>query len=131
MSAPWKPDGYGQLSPYLMIANGNDVLSFLTHAFGASQLRRFDGEDGRIMHIELRIGDSVVMLSEGGGAYPPFPAWMHLYVPDVDESYRRALEAGGRTVQEPVQKAGDPDRRGGVMDPSGNTWWISTQVGEG
>lgn len=60
--------------------------------------------------------------------WPAFPAWLHVYVRDVDATYRRALEVGGASVQEPQQKEGDPDRRGGVKDPAGNTWWISSQV---
>ena len=84
--------------------------------------------DGTVMHAEVQIDDSVVMLADGGRPWPAFPAWLHVYVRDVDATYRRALEAGGASVQEPQQKEGDPDRRGGVKDPAGNTWWISSQV---
>jgi len=80
------------------------------------------------MHVEVRIDDTVVMLADGGGAWPPFPVYLHVYVDDVDATYRRALEAGGVSAQEPSRKEGDPDRRGGVKDPAGNTWWIATQV---
>ena len=125
----FRPEGYPQMSPYLMVTEGEQVVRFLREAFDAVELRRFDGPGGTIAHLELRIGDGVVMLSEGGGDFPPFPAWIHLYLPDVQSSFQRALAAGGQSVQEPVQKAGDPDLRGGVRDPSGNVWWISTQVG--
>jgi len=67
------------------------------------------------------------MIADAGGAYPAFPVWLHVYVPDVDETYRKARAAGGVPVQEPMRKAGDPDKRSGVKDPCGNTWWISTQ----
>jgi len=100
----------------------------LEQAFGATALRRFDMPDGTVMHAELRIDDSVVMLAEAGEGWPAFPAWLHLYVADVDATYRRAVALGGVPVQEPQRKEGDPDRRGGVKDPAGNTWWISTQV---
>jgi PhnB protein len=80
------------------------------------------------MHAELRIGDTVVMIADAGGNGPAFPVWLHVYVQDVEATCRRALEAGGISVQELVRKEGDPDRRG-VKDPSGNTWWIATQVG--
>jgi uncharacterized glyoxalase superfamily protein PhnB len=80
------------------------------------------------MHAEVRIDDTVVMIADGGGAWPAFPSWLHVYVPDVDATYRRALAAGGVSVQEPKAREGDPDRRGGVKDPGGNTWWVSTQV---
>ena len=59
---------------------------------------------------------------------PAFPVWLHVYVPDVDATYRRALAAGGTGIQAPEQKD-DPDRRAGVQDPAGNVWWIATQVG--
>jgi PhnB protein len=128
MSAAWKPAGYTSLAPYLAVDGAQRVIDFLRAAFDAEELRRHDGPDGKVMHAEIRIDDTVVMLTDGGGAWPPFPAWIHLYVPDVDAAYQRALGAGGTSVQVPVQK-GDPDKRGGVMDPSGNTWWIATQVG--
>lgn len=128
MTAAFKPAGYPSLSPYLMVQGAQRTIDFLKQAFGATELRRFDGPDGTIMHVELRIDDGIVMLSDGGEKFPPFPAWVHLYVADVDLVYRRALAAGGVSVQEPKQQAGDPDRRGGVTDPGGTTWWISTQV---
>lgn len=80
------------------------------------------------MHAEVRIDDSVVMLADGNADWPPVPSYVHVYVPDVDATYRRALEAGPTSVQEPVQKD-DEDRRGGVRDAGGTTWWIVTRVG--
>ncbi|KFA89827.1 VOC family protein [Archangium violaceum] len=127
MTRPYKPDGYPSASAYVMVNGAQRVIDFLKKAFDATELRRYDGPNGSIMHVEVRIDDSVIMLSEGGGSFPAFPVWLHLYVPDVDATYQRALAAGGVSVQEPQQK-GDPDRRGGVKDPSGNTWWISTQM---
>jgi len=73
----------------------------------------------------VRIDDSVVMIADGGDAFPAVPIGLHVYVPDVDATYQRALTAGGVSVQEPTHKD-DPDRRGGVQDPAGNTWWIAT-----
>jgi len=128
MSDHWKPAGYTSLSPYLMVENAQRVIEFLKAAFGAAELRRYDMPDGTIMHVEVRIDDSVVMLADAGGPFPAFPVWLHLYVPDVDAAYTRALQAGGTSAQEPQQKPGDPDRRGGVKDPAGNTWWISQQM---
>ncbi|WP_233165921.1 VOC family protein [Archangium sp. Cb G35] len=127
MTRPYKPDGYPSVSAYVMVNGAQRVIDFLKKAFDATELRRYDGPNGSIMHVEVRIDDSVIMLSDGGGSFPAFPVWLHLYVPDVDATYQRALAAGGVSVQEPQQK-GDPDRRGGVKDPSGNTWWISTQM---
>lgn len=123
-----KPEGYSTVSPYLVVAGAQQVIDFLKQAFDTAELRRYDMPDGSIMHAEVRIGNTVVMLGDAGGHWPAFPSWMHLYVDNVDVTYQRALAAGGVSVQEPSRKEGDPDRRGGVKDPGGNTWWIATQV---
>jgi uncharacterized glyoxalase superfamily protein PhnB len=127
MNHAYKPAGYTSVSPYLIVAGAARVVEFLKEAFDATELRRFDMPDGTIMHVEVRIDDSVVMMGDAGGPWQPAPAHVHVYVRDVDETYRRALAAGGVSVQEPQQRAGDSDKRGGVKDPAGNTWWIGTQ----
>lgn len=129
MNAAWKPDGYSTVSPYLIAEGAQGVLDFLRAAFGATELRRFDMPDGTIMHVEVRVGDTVVMLGDAGESWPATPCHVHVYVEDVDAVFRRALDAGGTPVAEPTRQEGDPDRRGGVKGPAGNTWWISTQVG--
>ena len=128
MPTSFKPDGYSTVSPYLIAAGAQRVVEFLQKAFGARQLRRFDLPDGSIMHVEVRIGDTVVMIGDAGAEWPAVPAHLHVYVDDVDAIYQRALEAGGTAVQPPERKPDDLDRRGGVKDPAGNTWWIATQV---
>lgn len=127
MSAPYKPSGFPSVSAYVMASDARKVIDFVTKVFDATPERRFDSPDGRIMHAEMRIEDSVVMLADANADWPSAPAWLHIYVPDVDATYQRALAAGGTSVQPPQQRAGDPDRRGGVADPCGNQWWISTQ----
>jgi PhnB protein len=127
MTIPYKPDGYSSVSPYLIVRGAADTIAFLVQALGAVELRRFPDPEGRIMHAEVRIGDSVVMIADGNDAWPPLPANVHVYVPDVDATYQRALAAGGISVQEPVQKQ-DEDKRGGVKDAGGTTWWIATKV---
>lgn len=128
MTPTWKPVGYSSVSVYIVANGAQRVIDFLKKTFGAADLRRFDNPDGTIMHAEVRIEDTVVMIADAGGAYPAFPVWLHVYVPDAHATYKKALAAGGISVQEPVQKPGDPDLRGGVKDPCGNTWWISTQL---
>lgn len=128
MRQSYKPEGYGSVSPYLVVEGADGTIEFLVRAFGAVELRRFPGEDGKIAHAEVRIDDGVVMIADAANGWPAAPAHVHLYLPDVDEAYRRALEAGARSVQEPVKKD-DPDRRGGVKDAGGTTWWIATKVG--
>ena len=70
------------------------------------------------MHAEVRIDDTVIMIADAGGAYPSFPVWLHVYVPDAQATYKKGLAAGGVAVQEPVHKPGDSDLRGGVKDPA-------------
>lgn len=123
-----KPEGYPTVSPYLIVGGAAQTIEFLARVFDATELRRFAAEGGGVMHAEVRIGDSVIMVADGAEGWPPMPAHVHVYVPDVDDTYRRALEAGATSVQEPVQK-GDEDKRGGVKDAGGTTWWIATKVG--
>ena len=128
MTTAWKPENYNSVSVYIVADNAQRVIEFLKNSFDAIDLRRYDNPDGTIMHAEVRINDTVVMIADAGGAYPAFPVWLHVYVPDAQATYKKALTAGGISVQEPVHKSGDPDLRGGVKDPCGNTWWISTQL---
>lgn len=127
MSSPFKPQGYSTVSPYLVVAGADSTINFLVNVFDAIPLRRFADATGRVEHAEVQIGNTVIMLADGGEGWPPFPAYVHVYVEDVDETYRRALEAGGLSIQEPMKKD-DPDRRCGVKDAGGTTWWIATQV---
>lgn len=127
MSPSYKPAGYSSVSPYLIVDGASRTIDFLVQVFGAVELRRFPGEAGTIMHAEVRIDDTVVMLADGADGWPPAPTSVHIYVADVDATYQRALDAGATAVQAPVKKD-DPDKRGGVKDAGGTTWWIATQV---
>jgi uncharacterized glyoxalase superfamily protein PhnB len=80
-----------------------------------------------IMHAEVRIDDTVVMLGDSAPEWPPVASHVHVYVPDVDATYRRALAAGATSVQAPIKKD-DADKRGGVKDAGGTTWWIATKA---
>src|SRR5437660_8441603 len=119
MAASYKPEGYSTVSPYLIAAGAQAVIDFLKKAFGARELRRYDMPDGSIMHAEVRIGDTVVMIGDAGEHWPAVPAHLHVYVDSVDETYRQALDAGGVSVQPPRQKGEDPDRRGRREGPCG------------
>ncbi len=123
----YKPDGYTTVSPYLIVDGASATIEFLRNVFGAIELRRFPDPTGKIMHAEVRIDDTVVMIADGASGWPPVPTYVHVYVPDVDATYRRALEAGAISVQAPVKKE-DADKRGGVKDAGGTTWWIATKV---
>lgn len=127
MSSAHKPEGYSTVSPYLIVDGASRTIEFLVRVFDATELRRFPDESGRLMHAEVRIDDTVLMVADGVEGWPPVPSHVHIYVADVDATYRRALEAGAESVQEPVRKD-DPDKRGGVKDAGGTTWWIATKV---
>jgi PhnB protein len=129
MHPSYKPSHYTSVAPYLVVNGAERTIRFLVQVLGAVELRRYANDAGRLLHAEVRIDDTVVMLADGGDDWPPMPSHVHVYVPDVDATYKRALEAGATSVQEPVQKE-DDDKRGGVKDPGGTTWWISTQVGK-
>jgi PhnB protein len=121
----YKPEGYTSVAPYLLVNGAADTIDFLVRVFGAERLRRFDDDQGRVVHGEVRIDDTVVMLADAMEGWPATEAHVHVYVRDVDHTYRLALEAGATSVQEPVRKE-DPDRRGGIRDAGGTTWWIGT-----
>lgn len=127
MTKSYKPDGYNSVSPYLIVAGAERTIDFLKRVFGAVELRRFADPSGKIGHAEVRIDDTVLMIGDGGEGWPPVPSHVHIYVKDIDATYRRALDAGATSVQEPVKKD-DADKRGGVKDDGGTTWWMATKV---
>ena len=127
MKTEWKPAGHTSVSPYLLVSGAQRLIDFLATVFDAQPVRRYDGSDGSIVHAEVKIDDTVVMLADAAAEWKPAPAMVHVYVADVDRTWQRALDAGAGIVQEPAEKEGDPDRRGGFTDPAGNTWWVATQ----
>jgi len=125
MSVKAIPDGYHSITPYLVVQGASKLIDFLKQAFAAKEIERLARPDGTIGHAEVRIGDSVVMMSEAGGEWQPMPGAMYLYVNDIDTTYKRALQAGATSTMEPMDQFYG-DRSAGVKDPSGNQWWIAT-----
>jgi uncharacterized glyoxalase superfamily protein PhnB len=126
--SPHKPAEYSTVSPYLIVNGAARTIEFLQQVFGAVELRRFAGDSGAIRHAEVRLDDTVIMLADPVPPdWPAVASHVHVYVRDVEATYRKALESGAISVQEPVRKD-DPDRRGGVKDAGGTTWWIATRV---
>ena len=126
MPKQWKPADYTSVAPYLVTQNAQAIIDFLRATVDATQLRRFDRADGSISHAEVRIDDTVVMVGEPPEGSSSVPSHLHVYVPDVEQTYQRAIANGGESVQAPIRRD-DPDTRCGVKDPGGNTWWFSTQ----
>jgi len=120
------PDGYHTLTPYITVRDAAKVVDFLKQAFGAETTHDpVKRPDGKIMHVEVKIGDSRVMLGEESETAKANASTLYLYSADVDDLYRRAVKAGGKTIMEPTDMFYG-DRCGGVKDPSGNSWMIAT-----
>jgi PhnB protein len=127
------PDGHRTVAPYLAIKNAASALEFYKKAFGALETYKLIVPDGRVGHAEIRLGDSLIMLSdefpEFGGKAPEAlggsPVSIHLYVDDVDAFFKRALAAGARELK-PVADQFYGDRSGQLEDPFGHLWWVAT-----
>lgn len=119
----YKPDGYTDISPYLIVDDAQATLNFIRDAFAGEQLRVHFRDTGEIMHAEARIGDSVIMIGQMAGGSD---AHIHLYVSDPEAVIDRAISAGGQIVQK-LEVKDDGDRRGGVRDQNGTVWWVSRQ----
>ena len=120
------PDGYHTVTPQAIVPDPDAMISFVTGVLGGRLEGRYE-HDGFVMHAEVSIGDSKIMIGGATDEYPPFPVMTHLYVDDVDSVYRAALENGARSVQEP-QDQFYGDRSGGVTDSQGNLWWLATHI---
>jgi uncharacterized glyoxalase superfamily protein PhnB len=120
------PDGYHSVTPELNVKGASKLIEFLKKAFDAEERVNMPGPGGTVMHAELRIGDSIVMLSDAV-RQPARPSSIFLYVRDADAAYRRALEAGATSEMEPADMFWG-DRMARVQDPCGNLWGIATHV---
>ena len=118
-----RPEGFHSVTPYITVQQPGELIDFLTKAFGAEEKFRTTGSAGG-MHAEVKIGDSMVMVG-GAPHIPAMPTAIHLYVPDVDDTYRRALDAGATSLMEPADQPYG-ERSGGVEDLAGNRWYIAT-----
>jgi PhnB protein len=118
------PEGFRTITPFLNVKDCDQFLSFLKQAFGAEERNRAAGPDGKIMHAEVQIGDSRMMLSDAM-QQPPTQSSIWLYVPDCDAWWKRALAAGAQ-VKMPMADMFWGDRWGAVTDKWGNTWSLAT-----
>jgi len=129
------PDGYHSVTPYLIVKGAAEAMKFYIRAFGAAELMRMAGPDGRIGHAEMRIGDSVIMLADehpeighrgpqslGGAAVS-----LMVYVDDVDEVFKQALASGAKEIR-PLKDQFYGDRSGTLQDPFGHQWTLATHI---
>lgn len=128
MQKNYKPIGYNSVSPYFVVDGAQKMVELLKELFNAQVLRSFDTPDGFIMHMEVLIDDSVIMLGESSEQFPPNTHLLHVYVPNVDETYRKAIELGCIPIETPNERKNDPDKRGTFKDFAGNIWSIGTQI---
>ena len=128
MDKQFKPTGYNSVSPYFIVDGAQKLIDMLARIFNAKEVRRYDTPNGTIMHAEVQIDDSIVMIADSSEQYPANKLLLHVYVRDVGDVFNQAISTGCEPVELPVQKEGDPDRRGSFKDFAGNVWAIGTQV---
>ncbi len=120
-----KPEEYNHVMPYIIVKDAAGLMQFMQNVLGADEKMKHLSEDGMtVMHGEVTIGDSVVMVAEAKGPYGPDTAAMFVYVQDADDTYKQALAAGATSI---MAVADHPyGRSGGIKDPYGNTWWVTS-----
>ena len=123
----YKWEGAPDVQPSLHPLRAEPVLNFVKRAFAAEELGRYASPDGVIHHVTVKIGDSFMEMGEAHGPYQPMQSMFYLYVPNVDELYRRALQAGATSISEPADQPYG-DRNAAVRDSFGNEWFIATHV---
>ena len=129
------PEGYGAVTPYLIVDGAARAIEFYKEAFGAEETFRMEGPGGRVGHAEIKIGDSHIMLADehpemgarGPRSFGGSPISLALYVEDVDATVSRAVEAGAKLTR-PVANQFYGDRTGGLEDPFGHAWYVATHV---
>lgn len=135
MSVKPIPDGYHAITPYLSIRGAANAIDFYKQAFGAEELFRLAAPSGEIMHAEIKLGDSSIMLAdscEETGFLDPAKlggtsVGVHLYVENVDETFAQAVKAGAKIIK-PVEDQFYGDRNGTLEDPYGHFWFVSTHI---
>jgi PhnB protein len=124
------PAGHHTVTPHLIFHNAAEAIDWYTKALGAQEVARALGPDGKVMHAEIRIGDSLIMLNDSMGGASPSPAAFWVYVEDCDALFNRAVAAGAKVLPGPMGPMADQfwgDRAGTLTDPYGHQWSIATR----
>jgi len=126
---PTKPirDGFHAVTPYLFVQGASRLMEFISAAFNGEGVFRKVRNDGAVMHAEMRVGDSMLMLADASAQIGPMPTSIYLYVTDCDAVYQPALDFGGVSVF-PMMTLPSGERYGGVKDPCGHVWWVATHI---
>jgi PhnB protein len=120
------PEGFQTVMPYLIVPHAAQFMDFLRKVFQAEDKHRTDREDRQVMHAEMIIGGSTIMLAEASEAWSSQPAGLYIHVANADDAYRKALAEGATPVMEPADQPSG--RSGGGKDPFGNTWWVTSAL---
>ena len=120
------PKGHQQLMPYLILRGVDSFIEFSNNVFDAKETFRRMRDEQVIMHAEIQIGTTTLMMADATNDWPTHPASLFIYVEDADATYQRALESGASSVME--MSTQDYGRTGGFKDPQGNVWWVTTVV---
>jgi uncharacterized glyoxalase superfamily protein PhnB len=121
------PKGFTSITPYFRVNDGDKFLEFVKNAFEAEIIDDHRRENGELWHAAIKIYGSMIEASQVSPEYPPNETAIHLYVPDCDAVYQRAIEHGGKSIFE-VTDMPYGERSGGIIDPCGNHWYIATQI---
>ena len=121
------PKGLQTLNVFLHPFRAEAIIAFMKRAFDVADVQKYATPDGVVHHAMVRIGDSTIEMGDAHGAYQPMPTMFYVYVPNVDAAYRRILQAGAKSVREPVDQPYG-DRVAGAEDPFGNQWFVATRI---
>jgi|SRR5688572_3042204 len=121
------PDGYARVTPFLTVDGAHLLLDFLVQVFNAQIINKTERPDGKLAHAAVRIGDSSIELAEATDQFGAMEGAVHIYVPDVDETHKRALENGGQEIHGPMEMDYG-ERASAIKDVAGNHWYIATYL---
>ncbi|MEX0928067.1 MAG: VOC family protein [Balneolales bacterium] len=127
MHTHYQPKGYHTVTPYLAVREAEKLIDFLKRIFLAEEYKVMRNDDGTLLHAEIMIGDSIIMIGDVQNTFKPFPGMLYVYVDDVDTVYKKVIESEAEPLEQPAdQEYGD--RRCAFRDPAGNEWWVATRV---
>jgi PhnB protein len=122
-----KMETYRTITPYLVVPDADAELKYLKDAFGGTEASCQRNADQTVMHAEVQVGDSLIMLGQAGAEFKPLQAALYVFVPDVDQTYAKAVKAGATSQSAPEDKPYG-HRTAGVVDQNGITWWIGSPI---
>jgi PhnB protein len=123
------PDGFHTVTPYLLVDDGAKLIAFLEKGLGGKTMLNHKTPDGKVMHAQVKVGDSMIMLADAPKGHKAIASILYMYVPDTDAVFARATAAGAAPMQTPADQFYG-DRTASLTDPCGNVWWIATHKEE-